>query len=123
MEKINKLYDFVKGPCGIVGVSTKNTLISYSIKKFATSLNSNSFIKYDAYTSVPDNLTIVLSSNDGNEYFTVIALDGNNSWNNFTTTFSEFKTKYGMPLKNFAEIYSMTLYSMGSVLVNNFLIL
>ncbi len=120
---INKLYDFVKGPCGIVGVSTKNTLISYSIKKFATSLNSNSFIKFDAYTSVPDNLTIVLSSNDGNEYFTVIALDGNNSWNNFTTTFSEFKTKYGMPLKNFAEIYSMTLYSMGSVLVNNFLIL
>lgn len=120
---LDKLYNYVKGPCGIVGVSTKNTLISYSIKKFSENLNSNSIIKLDAYTSVPDNLTIKLFANDGNDYFVTLTLDGGDNWENFTLPFSEFKTEIGMPIKNFSEIYCMTVYSQGSVLVNNFLVL
>jgi hypothetical protein len=120
---MDNLYDFVKGPCDIVGVSTKNTLISYSIKKLIDGLNYNSFIKFDAYTSVPDCLTIILSSSDAVEYFVSLSLDGSEEWENFTLLFSEFKTREGMPLKRFDDIYSMTIYSMGSVLVNNFLIL
>lgn len=120
---MSNLYDFVKGPCGIVGVSTKNTLISYSIKKLIDGLNYNSFIKFDAYTNVPDCLTIILSSTDSIEYSVTLSLDGSEVWENFTLPFTEFKTNEGMPLKRFDDIYCMTIYSMGSVLVNNFLIL
>ena len=120
---MDNLYDFVKGPCGIVGVSTKNTLISYSIKKLIDGLNYNSFIKFDAYTSVPDSLTIILSSSDSVEYLVTLSLDGSEEWENFTLPFTEFKTSEGIPLKRFDDIYCMTIYSKGSVLVNNFLIL
>ena len=120
---LEKLYNYVKGPCGIVGVSTKNTLITYSIKKFLDTLSGDSLIKFDAFTSVPDTLTIKLYSSDGNEYFITNYLEGSEKWQNFTVPFLEFKTEIGMPLKNFQDIYCMTVYSQGSVLVNNFLIL
>ena len=120
---MNNLYDFVKGPCDIIGVSTKNTLISYSIKKLIDGLNYDSFIKFDAYTSVPDCLTIILSSSEGTEYSVSLSLEGSEVWENFSLPFTEFKTSEGIPLKRFDDIYSMTIYSMGSALVNNFLIL
>ena len=120
---LEKLYNYVEGPCGIVGVSTKNTLITYSIKKFLDTLSDDSLIKFDAFTSVPDTLTIKLFSSDGNEYSVTNYLEGSDAWQNFTVPFSEFKTEIGMPLKNFQDVYCMTVYSQGSVLVNNFLIL
>ncbi len=118
-----KLYNFVNGPCNIVGVSTKNSLITYSIKKFSNTLSHNSLIKFDAYTSVPDTLKIIFHSKDGNEFSYSVNLDGSDAWTNFTLPFTEFKTEIGMPVKNFDDIYCMTIYSKGSVLVNNFLML
>lgn len=120
---LEKLYNYVKGPCGILGVSTKNTLITYSIKKFANMLSASSLIKFDAYTTVPDTLNITFFAKDGNKYSYSINLEGCDTWENFTLPFSEFKTEIGMPVKNFGDIYCMTVYSRGSVLVNNFLIL
>ncbi len=117
------LYDYVKGPYGIIGVNTKNTLISYSIKKFAGSINYNSFVKLDVYTPVPDTLNIKLSSVDGNEYFVSLNFGGSEGWENVNVPFSEFKTEIGMPIKNFEDIYCVTVYSQGSIIINNFLIL
>ena len=86
-------------------------------------MNYDSFIKFDAYTSVPDCLTIILSSSEGTEYSVSLSLEGSEVWENFSLPFTEFKTSEGIPLKRFDDIYSMTIYSMGSALVNNFLIL
>ncbi len=119
----DNLYDYVKGPCGIVGVSTKNLLLSYSVKKFADLINHNSFIKLDVFTAVPDTLTIQISSKDGNDYYISLNFDGDDCWNNVTVPFFEFKTDIGMPIKNFEDIYCISVYSLGSILINNFLIL
>ncbi len=120
---VENLYNYVKGPCDIYGVSTKNTLLTYSIKKFSEFLSENSFIKFDAYTEVPDTVTIKISCHDGFEYLSQVVVDGSENWQNLTISFKEFKTSIGMPIKNYDQIYCLTVSSFGSVLVNNFLVL
>ena len=119
----DNLYDYVKGPCGIIGVSTKNLLISYSIKKIADTISYNSFIKLDVYTAIPDTLSIKITLNDGSEYSVSLNFSGNSGWENVNVPFSEFKTDIGMPLKNFDDISTIAVYSLGSILINNFLVL
>ncbi|MBQ3235609.1 MAG: dienelactone hydrolase family protein [Clostridia bacterium] len=120
---VDKLREYVNGPLGILGVSTKNTLISYAIKEFGEVLNDKSFIKFDVFTQVADTVTIKLLSKSGFEYATSVKLLGQNKWQNLTVEFSEFKTDIGMPIKNFDDIYSIAVSSQGGVAVNNFLVL
>lgn len=117
------LYDFEKGPFDILGVSTKNTIISHAIKKFSDVLNDSSFVKFDAYTNVPDTITLTLTTENGFEYFVKIELLGQDLWQNQSINLTDFKTEIGMPIKDFSNIESITVTSLGSVLVNNFLIL
>lgn len=117
------LYSYVEGPKNILGVSTRNTLLTYSIKKFSEFLSKDSFIKFDAFTEVHDTLEIKLTSLNGNEFIYSLTIEGDEGWQNFNLPLSEFKTSIGMPIKDFSDIYSLTVTSFGSVLVNNFLIL
>ena len=120
---VNNLYEYVVGPYDILGVSTKNTLLTYLIKKFANDLSNDSFIKFDAYTEVFDVIKIKLFSHDGNEYEYKVNINGNKTWQNFNLLICDFKTETGMPLKRFENVYALSVSSNGSVLVNNFLVL
>ncbi|MBO7215302.1 MAG: dienelactone hydrolase family protein [Clostridia bacterium] len=119
----DKLREYVSGPLGILGVSTKNTIISYAIKEFSANLNDKSFIKFDVYTAINDTITIKLLSKSGFEYLSSVKLNAQDKWQNLTIEFSEFKTEIGMPIKNFSDIYLIAVSSQGGVAVNNFLIL
>ena len=118
-----KLREYVSGPLGILGISTKNTISSYAIKNFASTLSDSSFIKFDSFTPISDTVTIKLLSSNGFEYVSTVNLSGQNSWQNVTVEFNEFKTEIGMPIKNFDDIYSIAVSSKGNVAINNFLIL
>ena len=120
---LDKLREYVSGPLGILGVSTKNTLVSYAIKEFSNVLDGSSFIKFDVYTPVNDTITIKLLSKSGFEYLTSVNLAGQNKWQNLTIEFSEFKTDIGMPIKKFDDIYLISVSSNGGVAINNFLVL
>ncbi len=119
----DKLRSYVSGPLGILGISTKNRVLSYAIKTFAGHLNDNSFIKFDAYTAVSDKVTIKLNTKSGFVYEDVITLQGQEKWQNITIEFSEFKTDIGMPIKDYEDINSISVSSLGNVAINNFLIL
>lgn len=119
----NKLRTYVSGPLGILGISTKNTVLSYAIKTFSGSLTANSFIKFDAYTPISDQVTIKLNTKSNLTYEHVLTLQGQEKWQNLTIEFSEFKTDIGMSIRDFDDINSISVSSLGNVAINNFLIL
>lgn len=120
---VTSLYDYVQGPFKILGVSTKNSILSYAIKKFSSGLSNQSLIKFDSYTSVGDEVRITLKTKSGEDYFVNLELKSDNKWQNLTVSFSEFKSEAGVPLKKFEELVLLKISTKGSVLVNNFLIL
>lgn len=120
---LDRLREYVNGPLDILGVSTKNALVSYSIKKFASVLSESSFIKFDVYTPIPDVVTIKLHAKTGFVYLCSVTLTGQEKWQNLTVEFTDFKTDIGMPIKNFDDIYKISVSSNGDVAINNFLVL
>lgn len=119
----DKIKTYVKGPFDILGVSTKNKLVSYSISKFSNVLSEKSFIKFDVYTAVPDVITIELITNNGTPFSYSTTLSPLQKWQNITIELNEFKTEIGMPIKDYSEISSICVSSQGDVAINNFLVL
>ncbi len=119
----DKIKTYLSGPLGILGISTKNKLISYSIGKFADVLSERSFIKFDVFTSVPDVITIELNTKNGLTFSQSTTLTPCRKWQNLTINLNEFKTEIGMPIKDFSEINSICVSSKGDVAINNFLVL
>lgn len=120
---VDKIKTYINGPFGILGISTKNKLISYAVKKFADVLNENSFIKFDVFTSVPDVIKIDFITNDGMEFSHKITLSPCDKWQNLTIELSDFKTDIGMPIKDYSKINAICVSSKGDVAINNFLVL
>ncbi len=119
----DRIKTYINGPFGILGISTKNKLISYAVKKFSNVLHENSFIKFDVYTNVPDVITIEFLTSSGITFSRSVTLSPANKWQNITVELNDFKTDIGMPIKDFSEINAVCVSSKGDVAINNFLVL
>ena len=117
-----RLYNIVEGPLNILGICSENTITSYAIKKLAYKLNDDSFVKFDMYTAINDILTVTLRD-DNNEFNFSCNVKGGNNWQNIFIPLTEFKTINGMPIKNFNDLYSVSISSQGKFIINNFILL
>ncbi|MBR6737529.1 MAG: hypothetical protein IKL82_04105 [Clostridia bacterium] len=119
----DKLVDFISGPHDILGLSTKYDVYTYSVKNYADKISDKSFIQFDAYTPVPDALTLTFTLTSGQEFSSTVNLDGKGEWQRVTAYISEFKNEIGMPFKKHEELLSLKLSSLGATAINNILIL
>ncbi len=118
-----KLYVLKEGPSGIYGISSENTLTSYAVRKIASRLNDDSFIKFDIYFKVNDTLTVKIKTNSQMEYFYALSVKGDENWQNIQLSFSDFKSENGQSIKDLTEINSISISSLGTMMLNNFIII
>ena len=119
----NDTYYLSEGPYGINGITSENTLTSYAVKKLIPRLNDDSFIKFDIYLKTQDTLTVTLNTSDDVKYFYTLPLEGNKEWQNIQLTFADFKTINGQSIKDFEKITSISVSALGTIMVNNFIII
>ncbi len=119
----DKLYVLKEGPSGIFGISSENTLTSYAVRKIASRLNDDSFVKFDSYFKVNDTLTVTIKTKSNKEYFYVLPVKSSEAWQNIQLPFSDFKSENGKSIKDLTEINSISISSMGTLMINNFIII
>ena len=119
----DRLVDFISGPHNILGLSTKYDIYTYSVKNYADKISDKSFIQFDAFTPVPDALTLTFALSSGLEFSSTVNLEGKGEWQRVTAQISEFKNEIGMPFKKYEELLSLKLSSLGATAINNILIL
>lgn len=118
----DKLYETIIGPSEIKGVSSMNDLTTYAIGKRASGFTETSFVKFDVYTPVFLNLTLVLSD-DENEYSYDVSINGGEVWQNIMVEIAEFKNEDGLQILDVTKITSLTFKSLGRYTINNIMVL
>ena len=117
-----KLYKFDEGPFGIIGISTQNSLTSYLIRKLAPKITDESLIKFDVYTKFANEITLTLYLKNGESFTYTTSVSGGEIWQNVEISIDDFKNFDGLSIKNYEEIYSVTISSLGGFTVNNFVL-
>lgn len=119
----DKLYSLKEGPCGIYGIYSENTLTSYAVRKIASRLNDDSFIKFDLYLKNNDTLTVKLITESKVEYVYTLPVESGEFWHNIQLPLSDFKSNLSQSIKDFDKITSISISSIGSFMINNFIII
>lgn len=119
---VDKLYTIKKGPVNIWGIFSENTLTSYAIKKLSGYLSDESFIKFDVYTKFYEELSVKICTEDGLCFKYVVKLKGGDFWKSIMIEISDFKDENGVSIKDYSKILSISLSSVGSFMVNNFIV-
>lgn len=118
-----KIYHLQKGPGGLPGLFTNNTLTSYRLKQLKNELKLSSTFKFDVYSAVFTTLKLAITDCDGNVYFYEKKVNQNNFWQNVLVGLLEFKTKDGIGIENPNKLLSISITSVGEFAINNFLLL
>ncbi len=119
----DKLYSLKQGPSEIFGIYSENTLTSYAVRKIASKLNDDSFIKFDLYLKNNDILTVKLNTASNTEYFYTLPVESGEFWHNIQLPLCDFKSNLSQSIKNFKEITSISISSVGGFMINNFIII
>lgn len=115
-------YKHAVGPNDIRGIYTNSTLTSYAIKNLANYLTDESFIKFDVYTPLNETISVVLKKSSGVEFRYTLPIIGGEFWQNINMNFIDFKDVNGIPLKKFDDIESVSIKTIGSFMINNFIV-
>ncbi len=119
----SRLYQIKKGPYDIQGIFSENTLTSYAVRKIVNSIEEDSFIKFDAYSPLMDNLLIKIMLKNKSYFEKSCCLTGGEFWQSVQIPISEFKDENARTLKDFEQIESISLSSSGAFMINNFILI
>lgn len=119
----SRLYNFKKGPYGILGIFSENTLTSYAVRKIASYIEQDSFIKFDAYSPLNEKLLIKITMSDKTQYEKMFDLTGGEFWQSVQVPILDFKDENAKCIRDFEKIESISISSNGAFMINNFILI
>lgn len=111
-----------KGPCGLVGIYSKNGLLSFRINAKLFRPLPDSILMLDVFSKTKGELYIKLYADYFGEkvaYVNSIELTGADVWCNVKIERTKFKTVDGLPLKSFDKVEAIAFTSKQEFLINN----
>lgn len=121
-----KFLELVKGANGIYGAYSHCGLISYKFSEPCCAVDENSILELDFYTAefCVVKLSFMAETPSGVKEFSYsIEMKSGSIWQNVILKIGEFKSKEGMSIRKFQNIFALKIESDGKYVVNNILLI
>ena len=122
----NKFLELVREADGINGAYSHCGLISYKFSEPSCSVDENSILELDFYTTefCVIKIAFMVNTPDGVKDFSyALEMKSGSIWQNVILRIGEFKSAEGMSIRNFNDIFALRIESDGKYAVNNILLI
>ena len=118
--------ELVREADGINGAYSHCGLISYKFSEPSCSVDENSILELDFYTTefCVIKIAFMVNTPDGVKDFSyALEMKSGSIWQNVILRIGEFKSAEGMSIRNFNDIFALRIESDGKYAVNNILLI